>query len=76
MESLLEGARLSIRLNNPQESSRQFSCNLRKILDVVPDVVKHFGAGFVELLLQLPAAQLHGMWPFLLAVRATADKPL
>ena len=77
MESLLEGAlRLSIRLNNPQESSRQFSRNLRKILDVVPDVVKHFGAGFVELLLQLPAAQLHGMWPFLLAVRATADKPL
>jgi hypothetical protein len=75
--ALLEAAlRLSIEPNNPQESSRRFSSLLRRMLDQMPALVEFFGAGFVSLLLQLPAAQLHGMWPFLLAVRATADQSL
>jgi len=75
--ALLEAAlRLSIEPNNPQESSRRFSSLLRRMLDQMPTLVEFFGAGFVSLLLQLPAAQLHGMWPFLLAVRATADEAL
>lgn len=75
--ALLEAAlRLSIEPNNPQESSRRFSSLLRRMLDQMPTLVEFFGAGFVSLLLQLPAAQLHGMWPFLLAVRATAAEAL
>lgn len=75
--ALLEAAlRLSIEPNNPQESSRRFSSLLRRMLDQMPTLVEFFGAGFVSLLLQLPAAQLHGMWPFLLAVRATAEEAL
>jgi len=62
-------------MNNPQESRRRFSGLLRRMLDQMPTLVEFFGV-FVSLVLQLPAAQLHGMWPFLLAVRATADEAL
>lgn len=75
--ALIDAAlKLSIKLDNPQASSQRFSQLLHKMLNVSPAMAGYLGPGFVNLMFQLPAAQLHGMWPFLLTIRATSDKPL
>jgi hypothetical protein len=66
----------SLKLNDPQMSSRRFSQLLHKMLNVFPSLIDYLAPGFVNLLFQLPAAQLHGMWRFLLTIRALSDKAL
>ena len=60
----------------PQAASDYFSRLLRRMLDAWPHLGDYFGAGFTRLLLQLPAAQLHGMWGFQLALRAHKEEAL
>jgi hypothetical protein len=73
--ALIDAAvKLSLKLNDPRESSRRFSQLLHKMRKVFPALTDYLGPGFANLMFQVPAAQLHGMWPFLLTIRATSDK--
>jgi len=75
--ALIDAAlKLSIKIDSPQVSSERFSQLLHKMLKVFPNIGDYLGPGFVNLIFQLPAAELHGMWPFLLTIRATSDKAL
>jgi hypothetical protein len=75
--ALIDAAlKLSIKIDSPQVSSERFSQLLHKMLKVFPNIGDYLGPGFVNLIFQLPAAQLHGMWPFLLTIRATSAKAL
>ena len=75
--ALIEAAlKSSLKLNDPQMSSRRFSQILHKMLKVFPSLIDYLAPGFVNLVFQLPAAQLHGMWPLLLTIRALSDKRL
>jgi tetratricopeptide (TPR) repeat protein len=75
--ALIDAAlKLSIRIDSPQVSSELFSQLLHKMLKVFPSIGDYLGPGFVNLIFQLHAAELHGMWPFLLTIRATSQKAL
>ncbi|MGH9872912.1 MAG: hypothetical protein ACRD9S_10655 [Pyrinomonadaceae bacterium] len=77
MGALFDGALgLSIRSNDAKLSSLTFSRILRRMLERSPKLANQFSSGFVTLLLQLPAAQLHGMWQFLLFLRASREATL
>jgi hypothetical protein len=77
MGALFDGALgLSIKSNDAKLSSLTFSRILRRILESSPKLANHFSSGFVTLLLQLPAAQLHGMWQLLLFLRASRETTL
>ncbi len=77
MGALFDGALgLSIRSNDAKLSSLTFSRILRRMLESSPKLANHFSTGFVTLLLQLPAAQLHGMWQLLLFLRASREATL
>jgi hypothetical protein len=74
--ALLDAAlTLSLKPSDPRSSSAALSSLLRKMLDACPDVGDYLN-GLPRLLSLLPAAHLYGMWPFLLALRASNDEAL
>lgn len=74
---LLDAALMLARgMGSPQAASEYFGRLLRRMLDAWPHLGDYFGSGFTRLLLQLPAAQLHGLWDFQLALRAHKDEAL
>jgi hypothetical protein len=74
--ALLDAAlTLSLKPSDPRASSKALSGLLRKMLDACPAVGGNLN-GLPLLLSLLPAAHLHGMWPFLLALRASNDEAL
>lgn len=66
---------LSLKSDDPRASGATLSALLRKILDARPEIGNYL-TGLPSLLLLLPAAHLHGMWPLLLALRASNDNAL
>jgi hypothetical protein len=63
--------RLALRADDPRSTSANFSRLLRLFIDACPSVSAYLVHGIPQLLRQLPASYLHGMWTFWLAVRAS-----
>jgi hypothetical protein len=74
---LLEGALgMAVELNDPRATSRAWGGLLLRMLNVAPELASHLGHLILKRVFELPAAQLHGLFPVLLAVRALDQEPL
>jgi nucleoside phosphorylase len=74
---LLEGALgMAIELNDPRATSRAWGGLLLRMLNVAPELASHMGHLVLKRVFELPAAQLHGIYPVLLAIRALNREPL
>jgi hypothetical protein len=71
---LMEDA-LSIALkpNSPRETSKEFTRIIGRLFEILPLTLKKLGKGIFKLAHELPAIQLHGFWPLILAYRATRE---
>jgi hypothetical protein len=68
---LLEAALgMAVELNDARVTSRAWGGLLLRMLNAVPGFARYFGYLLLKRVFELPAAQLHGMFPVLLAVRA------
>jgi nucleoside phosphorylase/tetratricopeptide (TPR) repeat protein len=71
--SLLDAAvTLSIRLNDSRATSRAWGELLRRMSDAWPLIREYMTPTFLRLVFELPASQLHGLWPALLSLRASS----
>ena len=74
---LLEGALgLAMELNDPRATSRAWGSLLMRMLNAAPDLSHFMGYLILKRVFELPAAQLHGIYPVLLAIRALNREPL
>jgi hypothetical protein len=61
---------LSIRPSDGRATSRAFSKLLQDMFDVWPQLATRWRPGLSMLVRELPARQLHGIWPLVLQMRA------
>jgi nucleoside phosphorylase len=74
---LLEGALgLATELNDARATSRAWGGLLMQMLNIAPDLSRFMGYLILKRVFELPAAQLHGIFPVLLAIRALNREPL
>jgi hypothetical protein len=74
---LLEGALgLAMELNDQRATSRAWGSLLMRMLNAAPDLSRFMGYLILKRVFELPAAQLHGIYPVLLAIRALNREPL
>jgi hypothetical protein len=62
---------LSIRLNDSRSTSMGWSKLIRNMLSNWPQLGNHISNTFSQVMFELPAKQLHGMWAVLLSLRAS-----
>ncbi|HEY7493768.1 MAG TPA: hypothetical protein VIH59_22000, partial [Candidatus Tectomicrobia bacterium] len=62
--------RLSIKPGDLRGTSEAFAQLVGQMFDAWPQLAKIFGPGLSSLVKELPARQLHGLWPLVLRVRA------
>jgi hypothetical protein len=67
---------LSVKPNDPRFTSRAFTNLLRQVALLWPSFGEYIGQATLRLAFELPAAQLHGMWPLLLTLRASQPQAL
>lgn len=65
---------IAIMPNQSQETSRKFFSMAGKLFDIWPLTAEVFGNALFRLASELPAQQLHGIWPLILKYRATSRK--
>jgi hypothetical protein len=68
--------RLAVRPNDPRTTSRVFARLLEGVIRAWPALGANVGYAASKLAFELPAHQLHGVWPLLLYVRASQPQPL
>lgn len=68
--------RLAVKPNDPRSTSRAFARLLERMVRVWPALGADVGYAASKLAFELPAHQLHGMWPLLLYLRASQPQPL
>jgi hypothetical protein len=68
--------RLAVRPNDPRSTSRAFARLLEGMVKAWPALGANVGYAVSKLTSELPAHQLHGMWPLLLYLRASQSQPL
>jgi hypothetical protein len=68
--------RLAVRPNDPRSTSRAFARLLEGMVKAWPALGANVGYAASKLAVELPAHQLHGMWPLLLYLRASQPQPL
>ena len=74
---LLEGALgLAMELDDSRATSRAWGSLLMRMLNSAPDLSRFMGYLILKRVFELPAAQLHGIYPVLLAIRALNREPL
>jgi hypothetical protein len=74
---LLEGALgLAMELNDTRATSRAWGGLSLRMLNVAPDLARFMGYLILKRVFELPAAQLHGIYPVLLAIRTLTREPL
>jgi hypothetical protein len=67
---------LSIRLNDSRSTSMGWSKLIRSMLSKWPQLGKHISNTFSQVVFELPAKQLHGMWAVVLSLRASQPDSL
>lgn len=74
---LLEGALgLAMELHDARATSRAWGGLLMRMLNTAPGLARFMGYLILKRVFELPAAQLHGIFPVLLAIRALSREPL
>jgi hypothetical protein len=68
--------RLALRPNDPRATSRSFTRLLEQMVKAWPSLGDNVGYAASKLVFELPARQLHGMWPLLLYLRASHPRAL
>jgi hypothetical protein len=68
--------RLSVRPSDPRTTARSFARLLEQLVKAWPLLGDNVGYAATKLVLELPAEQLHGMWPLMLYLRASRQKAL
>jgi hypothetical protein len=61
---------LSVRPSDVRATSKAFSKLLQDMFEASPQVVTQWRRGLSRLVRELPARQLHGIWPLILRMRA------
>jgi hypothetical protein len=67
---------LAIEIKDARASSKSWGRLLLQMLNVAPCIARYLGYAMFKRVFEAPAAQLHGLFPVLLAVRAVSKEPV